>query len=388
MFFRTIEGNCGDGPNGPSLQALKFKLKPMPLIERYLWREFASTFAAVAIILLLVSMGALFTDLVGEIARGRVPASLLLSQLGLRTLRWLPLVLPLALFLGLLLSIGRLYADSEMAVLFSVGIGPRKLWRPISRLLWPVLIFIACCSLWWGPWASNKAKEMIDVANRSFLIAGLEAGRFVELPGRGGILYVGELATDGTRFGKMFGLSERDGRFDVTTAKSGDLVLEGNSQRILRLLDGYRVEGGPDKKDYRMMHFEKNEIRVPDREQEIDSSVKIRSTWSLLKDKNVLAQSELHWRIAMPIFALILTIMALPLARSEPRQARYGRLILAFMGYWVGMNLLLIGANKIGTGLIPNWLGLWWLHLPMLALALWLFLRDGKLAAPAKRAQT
>jgi len=366
------------------LQALKFKLKRMSLIERYLWREFASTFAAVAIVLLLVSMGALFTDLVGEIARGRVPASLLLSQLGLRTLRWMPLVLPLALFLGLLLSIGRLYADSEMAVLFSVGIGPRKLWRPISRLLWPVLIFIACCSLWWGPWASNKAKEMIDVANRSFLIAGLEAGRFVELPGRGGILYVGELASDGTQFGKMFGLSERDGRFDVITAKSGDLVLEGDTQRILRLQDGYRVEGSNEKKDYRMMHFEKNEIRVPDREQEIDSSVKIRSTLSLLKDKKPLAQSELHWRIAMPIFALILAVLALPLARSEPRQARYGRLILAFMSYLVGMNLLLIGANKIGAGVIPAWSGLWWLHLPMFAIALWLFLRDGKLAGPKR----
>lgn len=356
----------------------------MSLIERYLSREFVSTFAAVAVILLLVSMGALFTDLVGEIARGRVPASLLLSQLGLRTLRWLPLVLPLALFLGLLLSIGRLYADSEMAVLFSVGIGPRKLWRPISRLLWPVVIFIACCSLWWGPWASNKAKEMIDVANRSFLIAGLEAGRFVELPGRGGILYVGELASDGTQFGKMFGLSERDGRFDVITAKSGDLILEGETQRILRLEDGYRVEGGADTKDYRMMHFEKNEIRVPDREQEIDSSVKIRSTWSLLQDKNAMARSELHWRIAMPIFSLILAILALPLARSEPRQARYGRLILAFMSYLVGMNLLLIGANKIGAGVIPGWLGLWWLHVPMLGVALWLFLRDGKLAGPAK----
>lgn len=385
MFFRTMEGNCVDGPRKTRLQALKFKLKTMSLIERYLWREFASTFAAVTVILLLVSMGALFTDLVGEIARGRVPAVLLLSQLGLRTLRWLPLVLPLALFLGLLLSIGRLYSDSEMAVLFSVGVGPRKLWRPISRLLWPVLVFIACCSLWWGPWASNKAKEMIDNANRSFLIAGLEAGRFVELPGRAGVLYVGELASDGTQFGKMFGLSERDGRFDVITARAGDLVLEGNSQRILRLQDGYRVEGGQGTKDYRMMHFEQNEIRVPDREQEIDDSVKIRSTWSLLKDGSRLAQSELHWRIAMPLFTLMLGIIALPLARSEPRQARYGRLILAFMSYLVGMNLLLIGADKIGAGTIPAWAGLWWLHVPMLALALWLFLRDGNFPAPEKR---
>ncbi len=357
----------------------------MSLIERYLRREFVSTFAAVVIILLLVSMGALFADLVQEIARGRVPAALLLSQLGLRTIRWLPLVLPLALFVGLLLSIGRLYADSEMAVLFSVGVGPKALWRPISRLLWPVFIFIACCSLWWGPWASYKAKEMIDTANRSFLIAGLEAGRFVELPGRAGILYVGELATDGTKFGKMFGLTERDGRFDVITAKSGDLALEGDTQRILRLEDGYRVEGSYDKIDYRMMHFEKNEIRVPDREQEQNSAVEIRSSMSLLKDKNPLAQAELHWRFAMPLFTLVLAILSLPLARSEPRQAHYGRLILAFLSYLVGMNLMLIGAKYIGSSAIPSWAGLWWLHLPMFGIALWMYARDGKLAAPSKR---
>ncbi len=357
----------------------------MSLIERYLRREFVSTFAAVVIILLLVSMGALFADLVQEIARGRVPAALLLSQLGLRTIRWLPLVLPLALFVGLLLSIGRLYADSEMAVLFSVGVGPKALWRPISRLLWPVFIFIACCSLWWGPWASYKAKEMIDTANRSFLIAGLEAGRFVELPGRAGILYVGELATDGTKFGKMFGLTERDGRFDVITAKSGDLALEGDTQRILRLEDGYRVEGSYEKIDYRMMHFEKNEIRVPDREQEQNSAVEIRTSMSLFKDKNPLAQAELHWRFAMPLFTLVLAILSLPLARSEPRQAHYGRLILAFLSYLVGMNLMLIGAKYIGSSAIPSWAGLWWLHLPMFGIALWMYSRDGKLAAPSKR---
>jgi len=357
----------------------------MSLIERYLRREFVSTFAAVVIILLLVSMGALFADLVQEIARGRVPAALLLSQLGLRTIRWLPLVLPLALFVGLLLSIGRLYADSEMAVLFSVGVGPKALWRPISRLLWPVFIFIACCSLWWGPWASYKAKEMIDTANRSFLIAGLEAGRFVELPGRAGILYVGELATDGTKFGKMFGLTERDGRFDVITAKSGDLALEGDTQRILRLEDGYRVEGSYDKIDYRMMHFEKNEIRVPDREQEQKSAVEIRTSMLLFKDKIPLAQSELHWRFAMPLFTLVLAILSLPLARSEPRQAHYGRLILAFLSYLVGMNLMLIGAKYIGSCALPDWAGLWWLHLPMFGIALWMYSRDGKLAAPSKR---
>ena len=50
---------------------------------------------AVAIVLLLVTLGAVSTDLIAEIAKGKVPAGLLLSQLGLRSIRFLTLVLPL-----------------------------------------------------------------------------------------------------------------------------------------------------------------------------------------------------------------------------------------------------------------------------------------------------
>jgi lipopolysaccharide export system permease protein len=359
----------------------------MPLIERYLWREFASTFAAVAFILLLVSMGALFTDLLGEITRGKVPAALLLSQLGLRTIEWLPMLLPLALFVGLLLAIGRLYADSEMAVLFSVGVGPQALWKPMWRLAWPVVVLILCCATWWGPWASNKAKSMIDTANKSFLIAGLEAGRFVELPGRSGVLFVGEIAQDGTEFGKMFALSERDNRFDLVTARSGKLLLEGQTQRILNLEDGYRVEAGHGSKAYRMMHFKANEVRIPDRDQVIDTSMKIRSTFSLVSDTNPKASAELHWRMAMPLFTLMLTLIALPLARSEPRQARYGRLIIAVAIYLIGMNSMVAGTSFLNEGKLPGWLGLWWLHIPLFAFAFWLFWQDGKFASPKTKAR-
>ncbi|MBP6597769.1 MAG: LptF/LptG family permease, partial [Arenimonas sp.] len=89
----------------------------MLLIERYLLRQFALGVAAVAAVLMLVGLGGLLVDLMGEIARGKVPAALLLSQLGLRSLQVLPLLLPLSLFVGLLLAVGRLYGESEMAVL-------------------------------------------------------------------------------------------------------------------------------------------------------------------------------------------------------------------------------------------------------------------------------
>ena len=93
----------------------------MPKLDRYLTREFAQSIFAALVVLGLVSFGGLFADLLSEIARGKVPAGLLLSQMGLRLVDFLPILLPLSLMLGLLLAIGRLYRDSEMPVLALAG---------------------------------------------------------------------------------------------------------------------------------------------------------------------------------------------------------------------------------------------------------------------------
>src|SRR3990167_5746074 len=236
----------------------------MLLIERHLTRQFAESVFAVAVVLLLVTLGALFADLISEIAKGKVPAGLLLSQLGLRSIRFLTLVLPL--FLGLLISISRMYAESEMAVLASVGMGPQRLWKPLLLVSLPIMIVVGLASLWLAPLSASRAKEMIEVANRSFLIAGLEPGRFVELPGKGGVLYVTELTPDGTRFKQLFVQRENEGRVDIITAHEGSLNLIGDTERYLRLKDGFRVEGAIGSRDFRMMRFETNDVRVPDRE--------------------------------------------------------------------------------------------------------------------------
>ena len=357
----------------------------MLLIERHLTRQFAESVFAVAVVLLLVTLGALFADLISEIAKGKVPAGLLLSQLGLRSIRFLTLVLPLALFLGLLISISRMYAESEMAVLASVGIGPQQLWRPLLLVSLPIMLVVGLASLWLAPSSATRAKEMIEVANRSFLIAGLEPGRFVELPGRGGVLYVAELTPDGTRYKQLFVQRENEGRVDIITAHEGSLNLIGDTERYLRLMDGFRVEGAIGSRDFRMMRFETNDVRVPDRENDNRSDdLAADSTMELVRSGSLLAIAELNWRLAMPLFVGILALFAMPLARSEPREPQYGLILFALLVYLVGMILLLLGTSLLGSGNMPSWLGLWWVHLPMLAFALWLFLRDGSLPKPEK----
>lgn len=352
----------------------------MPKLDSYLFREFAQTTFAALVVLMIVSLGAVFTDVLGDIARGRVPAGMMLAQLGLQVLNYLPLILPLGLMLGLLLSVGRLYRDSEMPVVTSIGVGPKRLLRPLLMLVVPFMLAIGACSLWLGPWARQYSQQMIEVGQRSLLVAGLEAGRFVELPGGGGVVYANAMSNDGTHLGRVFVYRQDEGRMDVTSARTGTLNVEG-ATRYLKLDEGFRVEGPMDGgKDFRLMRYASNEVRLPDAEARgRDDDPEMMSTLALLPDARPEARAQLHFRITPPLLTLAFALLAVPLARSPPRQARWGRIILGFLAYVMGMNLMLLGTDWLSDGTLPVALGMWWLVLPLLGFALWLYFGDGRM---------
>ena len=359
----------------------------MPKLDRYLSAEFARAVFAALVVLGMVSLGGVFADLLGEMARGKVPPGLLLSQLGLRLVQYLPFILPLALLLGLLLAVGRLYRDSEMYTLSAVGVGPRRLLRPWALVVLPVLLLIGGCSLWLGPWADRMARQMVVEANRNLLVAGLEPGRFTPLAD-GGVAYAGEMSADGTRLARVFMYRERNDRLDVATALTGELYRDEGA-RVLALLDGFRVEGPASGKDldYRLMRYARSEMLLPEPDDaRTEDHPALKPTAELLSDGRREARAQLHWRLAPPLLALAFALMAVPLARSAPRQARYGSMMLAFLAYMVGVFLMILGTQWLGEGRIPIALGLWWLLLPMLALGGWLYLRDGRVGRPRRRA--
>lgn len=356
----------------------------MRVLDRYLLRELATAFAAVLVVLALVSLGGLVADLLSKIARGKLPAGLLLSQLGLRVVDALPLLLPLSLFLAVLLAFGRLYKDSEMAVLASAGVGPGALLRPVALVAVPLALLVGLSSLWFAPQALRLSQAMIDAANRSLLVAGLEPGRFIELPGRHSVVYLAEMAPDGSSFERLFVHAERDGRIDVITASAGELFQESQGEeRYLSLFDGFRVEGEVGRNDWRLMRFERNDIRVPDSEPDASGSEVQRSpTAALWTSEEREARAELHWRIGSPLATLVLVLLALPLARTPPRASRHGQLLVALLAYILYLNLLALGRAWLASGTLPLALGLWWVHGPALAIALWLLWREQRLPAP------
>ena len=353
----------------------------MPKLDRYLFREFTQSFLATLIILLMVSVGGVMADLLGDVADGKVPARLLLSQLGLQFLNYMPYIIPLALMLGLLLAFSRLYRDSEMAVLTAAGIGPRRLLRPLLMLVIPVVAVVGLCSLWLGPWALRTAQDMLDHANRSLVVSGLDAGKFTVMSS-GAVVYVSALSPDGTGLSKVFMHRSDEGRIDVVTAKSGQMFFEGERNRYLRLDDGFRVEGpdGPGL-DYRLIRYKANEVALPDRADTMDKDdPELLPTPQLLSDPRPDANAQVHARLTPPLLALAFALLTLPLSRSSPRQARYGRVMLGFLAYLVGISLMFNGTQLLADGKLPGMAGLWWLTLPLLAAAIWFYLRDGQLS--------
>lgn len=352
----------------------------MPTLDRYLLREFSQAIFAALVVLMMVSLGGVFADVLGSILRGRVPPGLMLSQLGLQMIRYLPLILPLGLMLGLLLAVGRLYRDAEMPILTSIGIGPRRLLRPLLLVTLPLVALVALCSLWFGPWAKRTSQDMVAAANRNLLVSGLEPGRFTELPG-GGVVYIGAMSNDGTRLSRIFVYRQQGDRLDVTTARSGALSFDGPQERYLTLQDGFRVEGPRARgRDFRLMRYASNDLRLPADESKRDGpDPQAMSLPELLRDPRRVSAAQIHYRLAPPLLALAFALLAVPLARSPPRQPRYGRILMGFLAYLVGMNLMLLGTDWLGSGKLPLAAGLWWLVLPLLAAALYIYLRDGRL---------
>src|SRR5690606_37898520 len=95
-------------------------------------------------------------------------------------------------------------------------------------------------------------------------------------------------------------------------------------------------------------------------------------------------RAQLHSRIPAPLRALAFALLAVPLARSPPRQARLGRIALGFLGVVDDLNLMLLGTNWLGDGQIPLQLGLWWLVLPLLGFGTWLYFGEGHVGVPRR----
>jgi lipopolysaccharide export system permease protein len=334
---------------------------------------------AVMTILLLIYGSNMFVRILSKFDASTLQFETIAQMLSLEMVSALTILLQLALFLGVLLAFSRLHKDNEIVVLEACGVSPRTGLRVVMSLAVLVAVLVALLSLWIAPWAEEQSYQARDRQSSSSELAGLISGRFMELRGVDGVLYVEQIADDGISMRNVFIQSVMPGQQQrqlILVAQSGQQQRDRQSGESFLVLDnGYRYEGTPGERDYRIIEFRHHSMRI--KESPVSHSFRrhrARSTMSLLAMKESEDMAELQWRLSMPVAVMLLAMLAVPLSRSGPRQGQYSRLFIAVLIYVIYNNLLSVSYTWVDHG--SSMFGLWWVHLVLAALIWWLLARQ------------
>lgn len=111
------------------------------IIDRYLIREIGLTFLATVLVLLALVLSHRLAGYLSKAASGLLARDAIFVLLGLQSLYFLIVLIPLAFLLSVMLTLGRLYHDHEMMVLTACGYGPLSVYRAAFMLAAPLALF-------------------------------------------------------------------------------------------------------------------------------------------------------------------------------------------------------------------------------------------------------
>lgn len=345
------------------------------VIDRYLLKEVALNWVAVTLVLWLIVLSNRLAGYLGEAAAGDLPAGVIFTLLGLKSIDYLVVLLPLTLYLGVLLALGRLYKDSEMAALGACGIGPAQLYRPLLGLALLVAALIAVLALYVAPRTAALGYEVRARAQGANDLSVITAGRFHESANGNMVFYAERVAPNHEHLEQLFVRSVQDGVPTLVTAKRAHPARDATTgDRFLVMEDGYRYQGFPGDPVFRILHFTRHGVRLESVEV-LNPTVKHNAIpseqlWGS-DDRHDVA--ELQWRLSLPLAAISLVLLAVPLSRTTPRQGRFGKLFSAILIFIVYYNLLGTAQVWVEKGTLGALPGLWWVHVLPILVTLALF---------------
>jgi lipopolysaccharide export system permease protein len=340
------------------------------ILDRYILREVVVSWLAVTGVLLAILLTNQVARVLERAAQSQYPRGMVLELIGLGTVQYLSIIMPVALLLGVVLALGRLYHDSEMTAAQACGAGARPVMLPVLGFTVLLVALLTALSLYLSPAAAGRMLELQSEALRAGQFAPIAAGKFRIFGGGNTVVYAQGAERDGS-LTRVFVERNRGDKLEIALAQRATHTysVDGDMQ-VITLYDGERFEGIAGERRFRIVRFAENTIpvRLPALG---GGTVAVQGvpTRALLKSEGRDAHAELHWRIAFPVMAVVLAGIAVPLARLRPRQGRYARIGYAVLIFFVYISLAIAGKQWLERGALPQWLGLWWIHAAVALLA-------------------
>ncbi len=342
------------------------------IIVRYLIRETLKSQFAIFFVLFLVFISQKFISVLAEASDGDIPARLILSIVGLNMPAMGLLMLPLSLFIGILLTFGRLYAESEITVMNATGIGNKFLIQAALYLAILTGGVAAFNSLWLAPWSQDREAQLMEEVAAQNSVDLIKKGQFQRTPDGSSVVFIDDI--DGNIMTNVFvaQIRPRDSILpSVMFSNSGDVKEYSDGRQVITMYDGTRYEGVPTRVDYMVTHFNEYDGLIGQREvKQKGRDWEALPTLALINNPNLAAKAELQWRISLIVCIPLLTMLVVPLSAVNPRQGRFAKMgpaILIYLAYFLAMSAT---KSAIEDGGIPAVIGMWPINIALLLAAI------------------
>jgi lipopolysaccharide export system permease protein len=119
-------------------------------------RDLVKTLSAVLSVLVVIIVSRKFIRVLAQVIEGQIASDTLMVILGLKMLIACVTFLPAATFMAVLMVLGRMYRDQEMAAISSAGGGVWTIYRAVFFVLLPLSVAATGLSLTVSPWAESQ----------------------------------------------------------------------------------------------------------------------------------------------------------------------------------------------------------------------------------------
>lgn len=342
------------------------------ILGRYILREVVTAWIVVMGVLLIILLANQVAAVLERAAASQFPQGVVLELIYLGMLQYLSILVPFGLLLAIVLALGRLYHDSELAAAFACGVRPATLYGGVIGLSVVLAAALGALTLQVAPAATAQALSLRDAAVRAGQFAPLQAGTFRSFAGGTAVVYAESVDRGGT-LRNVFVERNEGSVVEVTLAQRAvQTVAPDTGTQTIELFNGQRFEGIPGSAQFRSMPSFA-ELTIPVRlppATGVVTDLDAKPTAALLASSSPKSQAKLQWRISMPLMCIVLTVLAIPLARLRPRQGRYARVWAALVVFVIYWNLISAGQAWIARGAVAPAFGLWWAHAALVLLAL------------------
>ncbi|BBB24162.1 lipopolysaccharide export system permease protein [Isorropodon fossajaponicum endosymbiont JTNG4] len=360
----------------PPIVARALKLQNS-ILARYLMRNVLVLLSAVFIVIALVVFGNQLVLVIKESLKEGIPVADLLPLVGFNMIRDVALILSLSLLLAIILSISKLYKDSEAIVMNSLGLGDKYFMIFIQPLVIFVFIFVLLLTTVVVPWSKQQRGLIMERSENASEFSFIKESEFQEFK-NGDIVFYASKVSDADNakeqnMEEIFIYTLVNNEPVITLAKQAQKYTNLNTNSVyLRLKNGTRYHGFPSDKNKKILNFKLYDLQIIDGEVQKTIStvtkVESKSTFELLFSNKLTEIAEFQWRISQPLSILILSVLGVLLGKTSPRSGKNLGVLVGVVAFIVYNNVLLIAKSALERGEFLPIIGLWWVHLAMLLL--------------------